>query len=169
MATIPTSVASTTTSFQPAYQRVQQQGDFDCAFACIAMITGKTLDEIRQLAIDKFDHPAHGPYWITEHLITALLAHHRWVATVYKEATSTADLPDLAIAMVDYDPDTEIGRHTLFHRAKASHDPKIVIEYMVDPAGWIEQSMHIRTDFDACHPSWFIGVHPMSKPAKDGK
>jgi len=162
---IPTTVTSTATSFQPAFARVQQSGDFDDAFACIAMIAGKPLDEIRQMAIKKFLHPVHGPYWITADLIAGLLAQNGFVATVYKEAGKMADLPDLALAMVDYDPDAEIGRHTLFHRAKASHDPKTVIAYMIDPAYWIDAKEQVRTDFKN-PPVWYIGVHAMNRPTK---
>ena len=76
--------SSTAEGFQPAFARVPQNGDFDCAFACIASITGKPLAEVRELAVNRFKHPAHGPYWITEDLIAGLLAHYGWVATVYK-------------------------------------------------------------------------------------
>jgi len=96
MATIPSST-NAVQSFKPAFNRVQQSNDFDCAFACIAMIAGKTLDEVRQTAIDKFKHPKHGPFWITEDLIAKLLANYGWVATVYKESTGIDSLPDLCL------------------------------------------------------------------------
>ncbi|GAB7541399.1 polysaccharide deacetylase family protein [Cupriavidus sp. 8B] len=169
MVTIPTTVTSSPEGFQPAFNRVQQEGDFDDAFTCIATITGKTLADIRKLAIDKFRHPAHGPYWVYAEMITSLLAHYGLVATVYKEAETVADLPDLALAMVDYDPETEIGRHTVFHRAKASHAPKTVIEYMIDTAYWVDTAQQVRTDFTGFQPAWYIGVHAMSKLAASGK
>ena len=110
-------IANTTTpSFKPAFTRVQQTDDCNCAFACIAMLTSKTLEEVRQVAIDKFKHPKHGPYWIGEDMIAKLLTHFGWVGTVFKASTGLASLPDTAIAMVDYNPDTEIGRHVLFNR-----------------------------------------------------
>ncbi|QET02560.1 hypothetical protein FOB72_11275 [Cupriavidus pauculus] len=163
MATIPTTVTSSPEGFQPAFARVQQEGDFDDAFACIAMLTGKTLAEIRKQAIDRFGHPPHGPYYISEQLITALLANHGLVGTVYKEAATLADLPDLALAMVDYNPEIELGRHVVFHRAKASHAPKTIVEYMVDPAYWVSEAQRIRVEFKDCQPAWYIGIHAMSK------
>ena len=167
MPAIPTSVTSTATSFQPAFQRVQQSGDFDCAFACIAAIASKASpEEVRDIAIKKFRHPAHGPYWITGDLISGLLAHYGYVATVFKESAKVTDLPDLAIALVEYDAETEVGRHVLFHRAKASHDPKTVIEYMIDPAYWVDAKEQVRTDFKGLTPSWYIGIHAMNKPSK---
>jgi hypothetical protein len=166
MPTIPTSVTSTPTEFQPAFTRVQQSENHDCAFACIAMIAGKTLEEIRELAVKKFMHPIHGPYWITGDLIAGLLAQNGYVASVYKEAEKIENLPDLAIAMVDYQPSTELGRHVLFHRAKASHAPTTIITYMIDPAYWVEPQEHIRTSFKGLPVSWFIAVHAMNKPGK---
>ena len=115
--------------------------------------------------MNRFKHPAHGPYWITEDLIAGLLAHYGWVTTVYKEVSKLADVPDLAILMVDYDPDKEIGRHVLFHRASASHTPKTTIAYVIDPAYWIETPEHVRTDLKPLGAAWYIGVHPMATKA----
>ena len=54
MPNIPNTVTSTAEGFQPAFARVPQNGDFDCAFACIASITGKPLAEVRELAVNRF-------------------------------------------------------------------------------------------------------------------
>lgn len=158
---------NSTSDFQPAFKRVQQSSDHDCAFACIAMLAGQTLEEVRQTAIKQFKHPKHGPYWINEELIHKLLAHCGWVATVYKESTGIDSLPDLAIGMVDYDPDTEIGRHVLFHRMKSEGNLKKTTEYILDPAYWIDPKQQVRTDIKGFPISWYIGVHPM-KPGSGG-
>lgn len=169
MPSIPSTVTSTTTGFQPAFTRVAQNTDFDCAFACIASIAGKTLADVRQVAVNRFKHPARGPYWITETLITGLLSHYGWVGTVYKEVTKLSDIPDLAILMVDYDADSEIGRHVVFHRATASHAPKTTIAYAIDPAHWVEPSAQVRTDLNDLAPAWYIGVHPMASKVTNSK
>ena len=169
MATTPASTATPTKEFQPAFEGVQQSNDFDDAFACIAMIAGKTLDEVRQTAIDKFKHPRHGPFWIADTLITNLLAHYGWVATIYKENTGgIASLPELAIGMVEYNPVTEIGRHVLFHRMSAAGNPRQATEYIIDPAYWIEPDKHFRTDIKGFPIAWYIGVHKMKKIAAKG-
>lgn len=142
---------------QPAFKRVQQSDDFDCAFACIATIAGKTLDDVRKTAVEKFKLPAHGPYWVTQELIAKLFTHYGFVSTIYKEVGARADIADVAICLVDYDPDTEIGRHVVFVRDK--RNPKQVTEYMIDPAYWIEASQHVSIDFKTLSPAWFIGVH----------
>lgn len=151
-------------SFKPAFTRIQQSGDFDCAFACIAMLTNKPLAEIKQQAIDKFRHPKHGPYWISETLISSLLASHKLVATVYKEyAEPLPVLPDVAILMVDYEPVTEVGRHVIFHRGVLTDGKgaQSKLEYVIDPAYWADASNHVRSDWKALKPAWYIGVTQM--------
>lgn len=170
MAAVPPATANTAQSIQPVFKRVQQAqgGTHDCAFACIATITGKSLAEVVQVAVDKFNHPVHGPYWITEELIAKIFAHYGFVSTVYKEISKgIVDLPDVAIAMVDYDPETELGRHVVFVRDQSNQ--KQIKEYVIDPAYWIDSSLHVRNDFRVIQPAWFIGVHPMKSAAKTGK
>jgi len=169
MAAVPPATINTAQSINPVFKRVQQEGTHDCAFACIATIAGKSLAEVVQVAIDKFGHPAHGPYWITEELIAKIFAHYGFVSTVYKGVSKgIVDLPDVAIAMVEYDPDTELGRHVVFVRDQSNQ--KQIKAYIIDPAFWIESSQHVRNDFAALQPAWFLGVHPMSKQApKPGK
>jgi hypothetical protein len=163
MATTPASTTNLAQAIQPVFKRVQQACDHDCAFACIAMIVNKSLADVLQVAIDKFGHPAHGPYWIDETLIAKLFAHYGFVSTIYKEVeTGISDVPDVAIVMTDYDPETELGRHVVFVRDKSN--PKQVVEYMIDPAHWIAPSLHIRNDFKTLVPAWYIGIHPMGKP-----
>lgn len=157
-----TSPDTTNPTIDPAFKRVQQSGDFDDAFACIATIAGKSLDDVRQVAISQFGHPKHGPYWVTEDAICKLFAHFGFVSTVYKEITSALHPVDVCIMLVDYDPATEIGRHVVFVRDKR-HKP--ALEYVIDPAYWVDPSQHVRTDFKALKPAWYMGVHPMNSTA----
>lgn len=155
------------TSIQPAFKRVQQSDDFDCAFACVATITGKTLDEVRKAAVEKFKLPAHGPYWVTEGLISLLLGHYGFAGTEYREVMKLSDIADVAICMVDYDEASELGRHVVFVRDK--RNPKQVVEYIIDPAYWIEHSQHVRVDFKSVAPAWFIGVQLLPKSGSAAK
>ena len=164
MAAVPPAVTNTAQSIQPVFKRVQQVGSHDCAFACIATICGKTLDEVTQVAISQFSHPKHGPYWITDDLIAKIFAYYGFVATVYKEvAKGIVDLPDVAVCMVDYNAATECGRHVVFVRDQSNQ--KAIKQYMIDPAPetWIDPSLHVRNDFATLQPAWFIGVHPMAQ------
>src|ERR1700740_1720282 len=98
MPSTPTTVRVTETGFEPAFRRVQQTGDFDCAFAVVAMIANTTLEAVRGVAIARFHHPAHGPYRITGELIANLLEHYGYETGMYEEPASVADIPDLAIS-----------------------------------------------------------------------
>ncbi|RKF49169.1 hypothetical protein [Paraburkholderia fungorum] len=119
---IPTPVESTPTTFTPAFPFVAQTNDFDDVFACAAMLSGKTIEQMREIAIAKTKFPARGPYYLGETQIAALLAQLvGFVGTVYKELSRVADIPDVGLITVNYNPEMELGRHVLFHRAKASH------------------------------------------------
>lgn len=88
---IPTTVESTPTTFTPAFTFIAQTNDFDDVFACASMLSGKTIDEVRDIAIAKTKHSARGPYYLGETQIAALLAQLGLVATVYKEIGRVAN------------------------------------------------------------------------------
>lgn len=160
-------MATTPTATIPAFQRVQQSNDFDDAFACIATLTGKTLAEVRQVAIDKLKHPKYGPYWITEDLIKKLFAYFGLIATPYKEFKGTISelAPDVALLMIEYNVETEIGRHVVFYRSRTT-SPKGVTETVIDPAYWVDPAKQILTDLKALQASWWMGVHPAGSSGK---
>lgn len=158
---ITNAVPAAASNFKPAFNRVQQSNDFDCAFSCVAMVAGKSLVEVRQAAIDKFKHPKVGPFWITEELIGKLLGHFGYASTAYKETRTIADLPDVAIVMIDYDATTEVGRHVLFYRQRGAAGKPAVVECVIDPANWVtDPAKQMRTDVKAIAPSYYIGVQP---------
>ena len=166
MATAPAATPAPALGFQPAFKRVAQSGDFDDAFACIATLAGKTLEEVRATAIKLFRHPEHGPYFISETLLNSLFAHYGLVSTVWKAVeTPISGLPDVAILLIDYDEETELGRQVVFHRMRPTSGPKPVIEYVIDPAYWIPPQKQIQADLKALQPAWFIGIHPMNTTA----
>lgn len=167
MASTDTSTTNSAQATKPVFARVQQSSDHDCAYACIATLTGKSLEEIYQVAIDKFGQPEHGPFWISEELIAKLCASFGLVASVYKPVENgTGNLSDVAIVMADYSEVTELGRHLVFVRDRT--DPKRPIEYLIDPAYWVAESLRIRNDFKNIAISWAISVHPMAKAANVG-
>ena len=163
MATTPTP-----TSFQPAFKRIGQQDRHDDAICVIAMLSGKTTDAIIRQA-EGLGLPKVGPYhaWIDGDMIAKLLAGNGLVATVWKECTSYKDLPEVAIVMVDYDADWEVGRCVLYHR-NTSSDGKTAQPYVVDPYPHTDTKLHLRvdtTDLNGLPPSWYIGVTQMAKAA----
>ncbi|TXG98319.1 MAG: hypothetical protein E6R08_04830 [Nevskiaceae bacterium] len=151
---------ATNNDFKPLFNRVQQADRHDDVLAVIASLGGTTLDNIRQQA-EVFGLPQKGPYYpyIDADLIAKLLTSRGLVGTVWKESKEFKDLPDVAIAMVDYDADWEVGRCVLFHRLPADH-PSKVKQYVIDPYPDADAKLHVRTDLTGLNCSWFIGVHP---------
>ncbi len=129
------------------------------------MLSGKTIEEVRNIVIAKTKHPARGPYLIGEQQIATLLSALGFVATVYKEIGRVAEIPDVAFLMVDYVPDMDVGRHILFHRALASHTAGTKIEYALDPAPWCKPADRVRTNFKNIAGHWAIGIHAMNTKA----
>ncbi|MFZ2392588.1 MAG: hypothetical protein WBI05_13435 [Rhodoferax sp.] len=123
---------------------------------------GKTLDDIRKQA-ETLGVPKTGPYYpyIDGDLIAKLLAAYGLVATVWKESKDFKDLPDVAIAMVDYDADWEVGRCVVFHRMRSA-DEKTAQPYCVDSSAGKPAA---TTDLAGLTPSWYIGVTQMQKTA----
>lgn len=169
MPVLPTGVESTPTTFTPAFPFAAQTNDFDDVFACAAMLSGKTIGEVREIAIAKTKHPARGPYYLGETHIAALMAQLGLVATVYKEVSRVSDIPDVALILVDYNDDMEVGRHILFHRAKASHASGTTIEYALDPSLSCKPADRVRTNFKNIAGHWVIGIHAMNGKAGTGK
>jgi hypothetical protein len=164
MATNP-ATATQIQTITPVFQRIPQENNHDCIFACLSMLTNQSLMEIKNISVERFGLNRYGPYWVGEELIAKILANFGLVSTVWKEVVNgIEDLPDIAIAMVDYDPETELGRNVIFVRDRSN--PKLVKTYYIDCGYWIDPSLHVRTDLDLLPPAWFIGVHKMSRMSK---
>jgi hypothetical protein len=152
-----------------AIKRVAQTNDFDCAFACVAMIVRRRFKEVRQLAVDQYGLPPYGPYlWMDEALIVKLLAHWSFTATGYVTYTDFASVPDLAICMVGDPRDELIGRHVVFVRERDDWGQPLY-ERIFDPGYWLPPSKHVRTDLQAFRFTYFIGVTPSANADSTGK
>jgi len=166
--TFPNVVTSSAAGFQPAFKHIGTKDRHAYAFASIAIIASTTIEDVFKKA-EELGMPATGPYshWIDADFLASIFAKYGWVATVWKECTGPATLPDLCMALVDYDTDWEIGRFVVVHKAKGSHDAKFVT-YAIDPAA-ADAKLYVRTDLDVLQPAWYIGVHPMGKIASSTK
>ena len=92
--------------FTPFFKRVSQGEDRHAdIYACIAILTNKTIADIQQQA-ESLGVPKLGPFYpyLDGDMIAKILVAHGLVATVWKEAAGYHDLPDVAIAMFDYSP-----------------------------------------------------------------
>lgn len=146
----------------PRFTRVAQSHPFDCWAACISMIVKKSVAEVNDLATRTKILP-FGPYWITDETIAKVLIQYGWVSTLYKPTAGiTDDLPDLAIVMLGYDEQTQLGHHALAYRQRGlpSQQNKVIL---TDPAPWKHPREHVRVLRDGDDFSWFIAVKEVAQ------
>lgn len=166
---LPTTVTSTAAGFQPAFKHVGTSDRHADALACIAIVASSTMREVFEQA-ETLGMPKTGQYnhWLGADFLAKVLASNNWVASGWKECSNVANLPDLCIALVEYDTEWEVGRYVVIHKAKGSHDAKMVT-YAIDPAARSAEQQ-VRTDLDVLAPAWYLALHPMGKsvvtPAK---
>ena len=171
MASTPaTNTAAPAASFKPFFQRISQGEDRHAdVLACCAMLCNKSLADIFKQA-ETLGLPKVGPYYgyaVDGDFVARLLAVHGLVATVWKEANSYTELPEVAVALVSYDSEWEVGRAVVYHR-NTSADGKTAQPYVVDPYPHADSRQHLRVGTAALAdlpPAWFIGVTQMNKTA----
>ena len=143
--------------FTPPFKLIPQLDRSDDLLACVAILTGKSLADVRKQA-EQFGLPKTGPYWVDIDMTAKLLMNlGNLVATKYKEFTSFAALPDVAILLIDYDEDTEIGRHVIWHHIRGTKDQQ-ALSYVIDPALHISASQQMTTEFGHLKPAWYVEV-----------
>ena len=129
----------------------------DDAFACIATLTGKSLEEVNRAAV-ALGYPAEGPAYPTETLMAKLLMSlGNLVATHYKDFESIAALPEVAILFIDWDEEMDTGRTVIWHRVRKT-DAQPSFSYVIDPASWIPEGRHLHTDIGSLKISCFMGI-----------
>ncbi len=129
----------------------------DDAFACIATLTGDSIEEVNRAAV-ALGYPAHGPAYPTELLMAKLLMSlGGLVGSKYKEFASIAELPDVAILFVDYDEEMDTGQTVVWHRVSKT-DAHPSFSYVIDPASWIAEERYLHTDIGSLEISWFMAI-----------
>lgn len=129
----------------------------DDAFACIATLTGKSLEEVNRAAVAQ-GYPAQGPAYPTETLMAKLLMSlGNLVSTNYKEFVSIAALPEVAILFIDWDEEMDTGRTVVWHRVPRT-DAHPAFSYVIDPGSWIPEGRHVHTDIGSLKITWFMAV-----------
>lgn len=170
MASAPATTGNTPV-YRPLFKRVGQnelkdshRSDFISELAAVATIVGVPLEEVYACAI-KNGLPKHGPFWIDAYLVEKVFANFGWKSTEWKQVlTPLSGLPDIAILMIDYDEDFEVGRSVVYQRAASKSNPKGCEEWVIDPADWQPVDKQVTDNVKAIMPSWYIGVYPMPYP-----
>ncbi|THT98708.1 hypothetical protein E9531_13560 [Lampropedia puyangensis] len=153
--------SSAPVTFSAAYKRIAQSERCDDVLACIAMIAGKTLQEVTAVA-HSLGFAKHGPANMSESLIAKVaMLSAQLVTSNYKDFDTFEALPPLALLYVDYTDEMEIGRHVLWHRPSPvkGQESTITGAYIIDPGNWIEPKRQITQDFSHLRVDWFLSVH----------
>lgn len=162
MTAIPTTLNSSAAGFSPAYEVISTGGDRHAdILAAIAIVARTTLADVFKAA-EALGVPKTGPYYqyMTEEILSSIGASFGLVFTVWKPVQKVSTLPDLSIALVRYSEAFESGEAVVIHRAKASHDGKMVTYAILPSAS--EPTQQVRTDLhDALAPAWYFGIHSM--------
>jgi len=152
--------------FEPPFKRVQMEERMDDSLACIATLTGRPLEEVKKLAFD-MGLPKNGPCYVTEDMIAKLLMKAgNLVGSKYKDFEKVDLLPDVAILLVDYDEETEIGRHVVWHHVRGTKEQQS-FHYIIDVGSWIPEADQFTTAVKAYSPAYYIEVS--AKPTGRGR
>jgi hypothetical protein len=153
--------------FQFPFKRVSMpEPRSDDALACVATLAGRSLDEVTKLAI-QLGYPSSGPAYVANNrLITQLLHNLGLNGGEWQEVPSMAALPDVAILMIDWRPELELGRHVVWHHVRGT-DQQPSFSYITDPRPDLPPEQQVTTDWGhlKLSPAWYIEV----TPARNGR
>lgn len=154
--------------FVSPFKRVPMQGTHDDLLACAATLCGKTIEEVKKMAVT-LGLRANGPFYLDEKLFRKILFNLSNLAVSdYKDFKSVAALPDVCVLCVDYDAD-ETCRHVVFHHVRGT--PEIpAFSYALDIGNWIIQpNQQITTDFShlrmAPGEAWYLEITQRASPS----
>ncbi|MDP2367408.1 hypothetical protein [Rhodoferax sp.] len=155
------------TGFVSPFVRVAQQGTHDDLLACAAVLCGKTMADVKTMAVT-LGMRANGPFYMDEVLFRKILFNLSNLAVSdYKDFTSLDALPMVAVLCVDYDAN-ELCRHLIFHHVRATAE-FASFSYLIDVANWIDDKQHVTTDFSHLNmkPAWYLEI--TQRPSPSGK
>lgn len=147
-----------------AVKLVTQETLTDCGLACVAMVSGKSLEAVRKIAVKELGYPKDGPYTTTHDNLYKLLAHFGIGHGKKAPFKSLAAMPSLAIMETRKMPSTGNSHLVVFERLPDGD------ERVLDPGFWLKQQE--RRDWNRIKLDTFlpvlVGEQP-STPKKSGK
>ncbi len=156
--------------FVSPFKRVPMEGTHDAMLAIAATLTGKSMVEIRKMAVT-LGMRANGAFFLDEVLFRKICFNTSPLAVSdYKDLTSVAALPDVCVLCVDYSSNDESSHAVLFHHVKGTPQ-QAAFSYIIDPATWVEPAQQITTDFSHLNmkPGWYLEITQRSNPAGKSK
>ena len=170
MASAPTAPGngSLPAGFVSPFKRIPMAGTHDDLLACAAILTSKTLEEVKKTAVT-LGMRANGPFYVDEVLFRKILFNLSNLAVQdYKDVVSIAALPDVCVLCCDYSEHDDSGRHVIFHHVRGtSQVPSF--NYVIDVANWIDPKQYVTTDLSHLNmkPAWFLEIN--ERPSPTGK
>ena len=122
----------------------------DCGLACVAMVSGKSLETVLRAAIKECGYPKEGPHTTSDEDLFKLLDHFG-IKYGKKQKVKTVDaLPSIAIMETRKMPSTGNSHLVVFERT-ADGEAKAL-----DPGWWLKQQ--IRSDWNRIKLDTFIPI-----------
>lgn len=135
---------------------VTQANLTDCGLACVAMVTGKSLDTVLRVAIKECGYPKDGPHTTTDENLFKLLDHFGIKYGKKQKVKTVEALPPLAIMETRKMPSTGNSHLVVFERTAEGN------EHALDPGWWLKQQ--VRSDWNRIKLDTFIPIH-LNEPA----
>ncbi len=167
MASAPTQTATgqLPPGFKSPFTLVTQTGTHDDLLAVVATLVGKTLLDVFSTAVTLGMRRTN--YYVDEILVKRLLLNlSNLTIGPWKEFTTIADMPLVAIWMIDYDPATETGRCVLSHKVMATPQQP-AFHYIIDVSMISDPKLRLSSSLAHLNlkGSWFLEVTQRPNPA----
>jgi hypothetical protein len=166
--TIPPPSSGQLPTGKSPFTRVAQLGTHDDLLGCAATLCGKTMEEVKKMAVT-LGMKANGPFYLDEGLFRKILFNlSNFAVSEYKDFTTVEALPPLCVLMVDFATQAEgdVFRHVVFHHVKASPEfPSL--SYVIDVAPWVDAKQQVTTDLShlKMEPAWYLEITQRPNPA----
>ena len=169
MASAPTQNGNGKLPAASPFTRIPMQGTHDDLLACAAVLCGKTIEEVKKMAVT-LGMRANGPFFLDEKLLRKILFNLSNLAVSdYKDFKSIAALPDVCVLCVDYDKD-ETCRHVIYHHVRGTPDLP-AFSYVIDVGNWIGPEQQVTTNLShlRLEPAWYLEITQRASPSGKGK
>jgi len=159
MATAKPSNGQLPTGFVSPFSRVEMKGTHDDLLACAAIICGKSIDDAKKVAV-ALGMPSNGPFCVDDELFRKVVFNlSQLIVDEYRDLTTVAALPNVAVLCLVHDKYGETYRHVVFHHVRAT-DTTPAFSYVIDPANWIDDKHQVTSDLRHLdmEPAWYLEI-----------
>lgn len=108
-------------------KRIIQDDNTGCGFACVAMVTGKTYQEIKQCAIGLNICNKNGPYYTSTKDVCSLLESYEIGFSKGRHVKKWSSINDNSIAAINYNEKSDTWHWVVYIKENKGK------EYVLDP------------------------------------